>query len=108
MPQRSRAFVATFGAAVIVVSGLIDRGASSERVVTGEVTEISGRSVVVNGAMTFVLNDATEYGDRARRTGLDPAALVPGTRVQVWYVHNAGERWRSAHRVWILPVPPPE
>ena len=104
-----RAFMASLVVAFVVLSVLIDSGASTQVVVTGTVAEFQAGEwiLVVNdqtGPIGFpiALRETTVYEGRERHSALVPAAIRPGVRVTVWYRSN-GDRIRVVQKVRVLP-----
>lgn len=103
-----RAFMASLVVAFVVLSVLIDSGASTQVVVTGTVAEFQAGewiSVVNEQAdprgFPIALRDTTVYEGREHDSAIVPAAIKPGVRVTVWY-RSVAERRLVADKVRVL------
>jgi hypothetical protein len=87
---------------LVAVLAVTDRSASSDRMAMGTVAEVHP------GDWMLVTNDGMRLPVALHRTTAydgDPAALITGARVTVWY-RNVAERRMVANRVRILNVAP--
>ena len=93
-----RMFIALLAVAIVVLSVLADRGASTQQVATGIVADVrtgEGMLVARQGMrLPVALRKTTTYEG-------NPAAIKPGARVSVWY-RGVAERRPVADRVRVL------
>jgi hypothetical protein len=97
MPTK-RVFIASLVIAFVMLSVLIDNGAT-QRVVIGTVGEFEP------GEWMSVANDSTRVRLALRETTVydgNTAAIKPGVRVTVWY-RSVAERRPVADKVRVLP-----
>ena len=99
--------MASLVVAFVVLSVLIDSGASAQVVVTGTVAEFqAGKWISVVNEQTdpsgfpIALRDTTVYEGR-QHSAIVPAAIRPGVRVTVWY-RSVAERRVVADKVRVL------